>query len=50
MGNLPHLIKDLKINVYDAPDAVELVNEQIKKVSEEKQENCLLSHFAIIKD
>lgn len=39
---------DSKIEIYDSPNAAEIINEQIKKVNEEKYENCLLSHFAKI--
>jgi DNA-binding transcriptional MerR regulator len=39
---------DSKLKIYTSPNAVEIINEQIRKVNDEKRENCLLSHYTHI--
>lgn len=40
---------DSKIEIYSSPNAVEIINEQITFVEDEKRENCLQSHYSKIK-
>lgn len=37
---------DSKLEVYTSPNAAKIINEQIKRVNEEKRQNCLISHYA----
>jgi tmRNA-binding protein len=36
---------DSKIEIYNSPNAVEIINAQIKKAIDDKRENCLLNHY-----
>ncbi|MGC7873272.1 MerR family transcriptional regulator [Desulfosporosinus sp. SYSU MS00001] len=40
---------DSKLEIYTSPNAVEIINKQIRNVDDEKRENCLLSPFSEIK-
>lgn len=37
---------DEKIGIYESPNAVEIINSQIKMVIDEKRENSLISYYA----
>ncbi|RFZ75700.1 MerR family transcriptional regulator [Lacrimispora amygdalina] len=39
---------DLKLEIYTSPNAVEIINEQIRIVNDEKRENCLPSRYTQI--
>lgn len=39
---------DSKLEIYTSPNAVEIINEQIKMVNDEKRKNCLLSRYTQI--
>lgn len=44
--NLKHI--DSKLDIYTSPDAVQIINEQIKKASDDKRKNFLLSDYTQI--
>ncbi len=39
---------DAKLKIYTSPNAAEIIKEQIRKVNDEKRENCLLSRYTQI--